>query len=356
MPIDDDYGYYDYDYVDLDEDDREADYYEHWWGGPDDDEVEDYYEEQVWYLGDEYCDEEDEYAPDKFEPLAAPMPAPQPIQQRTPGLSREIRSIFQKHVNEAVYEDPRSKRENDYLKYPLGYPIDVILKGVVGRGLTDFSENFRDPEFGELSTGDKVLLYCYFNMKGHFKTALEVFRKHQPQLEALFSPDGQTRFLDIGCGPGTGCLALADMLRGRRFKYIGIDAAAAMRDKAQQLWQAATKDGLIGDGSIANFARSWDDIRLDNLQTDARVFLVFSYFFASHSLTDKAIQSLARFVRALRDSPRITVIVMAYMNSSVEAAKSNYGLFKNLMQIESKAVELSPGTEYEVMQLKGASV
>jgi hypothetical protein len=46
---------------------------------------------------------------------------------------------------------------------------------------------------------------------------------------------------------------------------------------------------------------------------------------------------------------------MAYMNSSVPAASRNYGLFKRLMRLEFKAVELNPGTEYEVLELKEAS-
>jgi SAM-dependent methyltransferase len=356
MPIDYDYGYYDSDYDDLDEDDREGDYYERWWGGPDDDEYEDYYEEQDYYKEYEYCYEEDDDAWENFEPLAPQPPASQLIQQKSPGLSREIRAIFQKHVNEPVYKDTRTKRENDELKYPLGYPKDIICKGVVGRGLTDFSQSFRNTKYGELAPTDKVLLYCYFNMKGHFNTVSEVFIRHQTQLEALFSPDGQTRFLDVGCGPGTACLALADLLRDRTFRYIGIDSAAPMRDKALQLWEAAAKDKLISNGSTASFARSWDDIRLDKLQTDARVFLAFSYFFASRSLTVKTIQSLVRFVRALQDSPRVTAIVMAYINSSKPTANDKYGLFKKLMRLESKAVELNPGTEYEVIQVKGASV
>ena len=80
--------------------------------------------------------------------------------------------------------------------------------------------------------------------------------------------------------------------------------------------------------------------------------VVFSYFFASPRLNNIAIQSLARFVRALQDSPRIPTIVMAYINSSDPRANSNYASFKSIMKIDSKAVGLNNGSEYELIYLK----
>jgi hypothetical protein len=159
--------------------------------------------------------------------------------------SREIRAIFAEHVNNPVSRDPRSQSGVGML----GYPDDFTCRSVVGRGLADFSRGFNHSTYGALSPDDLVLLYCYFNMKRHFDTASAVFRRHQAALEPLFSPDGRALFVDIGCGPGTACLALADLLRGRTFEYVGIDSAVPMQNKAVTLWQAAQRAILISASS-----------------------------------------------------------------------------------------------------------
>lgn len=95
---------------------------------------------------------------------------------------------------------------------------------------------------------------------------------------------------------------------------------------------------------------------MGRLQEDTRVFLVFSYFFASRSLSSKDIQSLVRFVCALRDSPKVTALVMVYVNASFPSSKykDNYVEFKLRMGLfESKAARLGSGTEYEILWLKG---
>jgi hypothetical protein len=137
---------------------------------------------------------------------------------------------------------------------------------------------------------------------------------------------------------------LADLLKSRTFGYVGIDSATAMQNKALTLWQAAQSAGLIGTESTARFAPSWEEIDLSQLQEDTRVFLAFSYFFATDSLNGKATESLVRFVGALRDSPKVMMLIMVYMNASF--ASRNYVAFKRCMGLpESKAAELRPGTE-----------
>src|SRR4051794_15115726 len=97
--------------------------------------------------------------------------------------SHEVQSIFTELVNGPALDDPRSTTRDAIL----GFPNDYTCRSVVGRGLADFSRGFAHRTFGTLSADDLVLLYCYFNMKGHFDTASAVFRRFQR--EALFPPD-----------------------------------------------------------------------------------------------------------------------------------------------------------------------
>lgn len=267
--------------------------------------------------------------------------------------SRQIRAILQEHVNSPVRYDPRSQPMVDIY---LGYRSDLTCKVVLERGRANFSSGHNHPTYGVLTADERVLLYCYFIMKGHLKTASAIYRMNQAALESLFSPDARVLFVDVGCGPATACLALADLVKSRTFGYFGIDSATPMQNKALTLWQAAQSTSLIGPESTARFAPSWEEIDLGQLQEDTRVFLVFSYFFASHSLNGGATESLVRFVCALRGSPKITMLIMVYMNASFASASRNYVAFKRRMGLpETKAAELRPGTEYEVLRLKGAS-
>jgi tRNA G46 methylase TrmB len=105
-------------------------------------------------------------------------------------------------------------------------------------------------------------------MKKILNTASTVYRVNQAALESFFSPDARVLFVDIGCGPATACLALADLLKNRTFGYVGIDAAMPMQNKALTLWQAAQSMSLIGTESTAHFAPSWEEIDLGQLQED----------------------------------------------------------------------------------------
>jgi hypothetical protein len=77
MPHDyDDYD--DEDFGDIEEDDRDASYYECMWGGPEDEELEEWYEEQEAADEDQEDYGEDDYGPADFDLLALPVPAPEP--------------------------------------------------------------------------------------------------------------------------------------------------------------------------------------------------------------------------------------------------------------------------------------
>jgi hypothetical protein len=108
--------------------------------------------------------------------------------------SREIRAILQEHVNNPVYRDPRSQTRVDIY---LGYPRDLTCKVVLLRGRANFSSGHNHPTYGALTADERVLLYCYFNMKGHLNTASTVYRMNQAALESLFSPDARVLFVDI---------------------------------------------------------------------------------------------------------------------------------------------------------------
>src|SRR5579884_4493220 len=156
--------------------------------------------------------------------------------------SAEMDSLFYNSVVKDVLDDPRTA-DSENLK--LGYPFEKIRKEVLAKGLADFTRGHNDPKYGHLTAQDKVLLYCFVNFRKHFFAARATLEAHRTLLEDLFASENRLLLLDVGCGPGTACLALADLYSGSDFDYVGIDSAEPMRAKAAALWEEARIRGLI---------------------------------------------------------------------------------------------------------------
>lgn len=258
--------------------------------------------------------------------------------------SAQMDRIFGEHIDNVVCADPRTDWAENV---SLGYPFEVIRRQVLAKGLADFRNGHEHAVYGDLSPDEKVLLYCFTNFKKHFFTAMATFQAHLACLRKLFASGEKTFVFDIGCGPGTACLALAEVLRGRKFSYVGIELAPAMRKMAGILWRAALKEGMIGDGSKAGFPKSsWAQLPIQRMPRDSSVLLVFSYFFASRFLTKGAVHSLAEFVAELRDSDRVKALVLAHLNSPAVTANESYYHFKRCLGLSAVSSLLERTIEY----------
>jgi DNA replication ATP-dependent helicase Dna2 len=203
---------------------------------------------------------------------------------------------------------------------PLGYQFGEVRDRILQKGLADFRSGYE-----ELSADDKVLLYCFVNMRKHFFASAAVFQAFAKTTAAYFGAKHRL-MIDFGCGPATACLALADEQHGRRIEYLGVDCAPAMQEAAKTLLRIATRNGILHRDSTSRFAASWDDLDPDKLvgQPGTCVLLNFSYFFASNSLKGEPLESLADFVRRLKLNPNVETLCTVYTNSTVGIAGDNY--------------------------------
>jgi SAM-dependent methyltransferase len=249
-----------------------------------------------------------------------------------------MESLFGSSIIEPIRDDPRTDWSENL---SLGYPFEIIREEVLAKGLADFAHGHDHPTYGRLSAEEKVLLYCFLNMRKHFFAALATFEAHRPTIEGLFVPDARLLVIDIGCGPGTACLALADLLPGRDFDFLGIDSAEPMRFRAQAFWNAARARGLIGKGATASFKGSWTEIKADQLAPATSVFVVLSYCCASHTLTLHSLQSMAHTVQAVASTRAGRPLVLAYMNSTNQFANIGYEAFKQALGLDPEKCPLT---------------
>jgi len=245
--------------------------------------------------------------------------------------SKEMENLFWHSVGEIIRDDPRTDWSENL---SLGYPFEVIREQVLAKGLADFSQGHDHAEYGCLSADEKVLLYCFVNFKKHFFTALATFEAHRTAIEELFSTEARLLVIDIGCGPATACLALADLLPGRVFDYLGIDSAAPMRSKAQTLWEACRLNGLIGAGSTADFKESWTELSVVQTASANPILVILSYCCASNTLTLPALQSMAHTIRQLIERRGNSPLVLAYMNSTNPLANIRYEVVKQNLGLD----------------------
>ena len=155
-------------------------------------------------------------------------------------LPEWIDALRRAEVIDRVKDDPRSASDG-----LLGVGRDGALAAIKG-GQASFDE-----PWGVLSPADRVLLYAFFNQKGHLEELTEAFR----MIFANTTPEDPI-VVDLGCGPATGGLALAGALDTAVFDYIGVDSSKAMREFAST-WRAVRVGSMAsGAGGRARWSPS----------------------------------------------------------------------------------------------------
>jgi hypothetical protein len=266
--------------------------------------------------------------------------------------SSKMRGLVLEHVNKVVWEHPGSDRKKNI---QMGFSVDQIRISILAKGLANFTVGYSDQSGKTLTPDELVSLYCYSNMKGHFFTCSATFREHRAAVENLFKPRGRVLMIDVGCGPATACLALADLLPRPVIEYVGIDSAAAMRSRAQRLFDAA-KDGagLLHSASSATFKPCWTDVPAKKIPPECCVMLVFSYFFASKSLTTQEVNVLAAWVAEVANGRTTKPLSLFYMTSPDGRANERYRQFKECLGLPNTQQSL-PTKEIEFQTLKGGA-
>ena len=153
--------------------------------------------------------------------------------------------------------------------------MDWIFHTAIGGGQADF-----DQQVANLSPRDRVMLYALFNQKGHVDELIHAFERLLPDPALLH---GAT-VLDIGCGPFTAGLALANVAgNGVAFRYFGVDLSQAMCAFGNELATAACAAGGLDVRSTVGFFADADAIDFGPPRSEWTV-VVLSYLLASGSL------------------------------------------------------------------------
>lgn len=268
---------------------------------------------------------------------------------------------FKYNINMPVFRHPDSEPFNILM----GFDKLTVLDDILERGKTKFDVSFKN-----IQPNEKVLLYCYFNMKKHFFTSLAVFKKMWISLNDIFKNNKYSPvFIDLGCGPLTSGLALAELYKSEtnetlKLNYIGIDISDSMITKAKEF----SESDLFSTESTFQFYKNWNDIDDDTLKSlsgkNNPFFLNASYLFAN--LSEQLADDLAIFVKKL--VTEFKNVHFIFQNPDRVDRNTNWERFKGHLKydiLESKVEKIiyktsnyslhTPGSEdvyYEILTLK----
>lgn len=277
--------------------------------------------------------------------------------------SQIMESHFKYNINQQVL----GHKESEGISKLMGYDKRTILNDILLRGKAKFDEPYEG-----LEPKDKVLLYCYFNMKKHFFTSVAVFKKMWKSLSEILTNKSYTVvFIDLGCGPLTSGLALAEIVQEEigeqlQLNYMGIDISEAMIEKAKEFSQS----DLFHPDSTFLFYKNWNDISFDKLKELAGrnnpFFLNASYLFAN--LTAEQADDLVIFVKKLVNEFKNVHFI--FQNPDRVDRNENWERFKSQLRFKeinkehkvehvvyktSRTMMREPGEEdvfYEILTLK----
>ena len=268
--------------------------------------------------------------------------SPQP--QRSAALSPALNAVFQEKVVQRIMFDQRTQsalldwqarfpgEDVRWFHFPLGVPFNEVRESVLLKGRADFTVG--DPLLN-LSAEDKVLLYAYSNMRRHIGTLRHVLSKHEHLFRRTLFGEYCATVVDIGCGPYTGALGIADFLSSgagpAEFQYRGVDIAGPMLALGKSLLSGAIEkkvlsgvQGWKASTGMAAFPHAEPHTWLS--REGGSVCFVFSHLFASETLDPGA---LSFWVNQIVD--RLPHVPMAILmtNSSHELSKGKWRAFQS---------------------------
>lgn len=216
------------------------------------------------------------------------------------------------------------------------YDNRTIIRNVLKSGRTDFRE-----AYNEISPSEKVLLYCFFNMKKHFFTSYAVFERILPSLKVFFNIEEYTPIMiDLGCGPMTSGIAIADLMMSTEsnplsFTYVGVDIAPAMIERAKMF-----ENSPLFSKTSFYYYEDWEEIDFSVLYATTGknnpVIFNASYLFSSESLIPSQLAEFVLNVVKLWDS-----VYLIFQNPDSDTRNIKYIDFKSRLQHH----ELLKGTE-----------
>ncbi len=249
--------------------------------------------------------------------------------------SNWLAELRNKLVIRPIREDKRNTGAYETL---LGHSKSWIFSKAIGGGQANFDEDIED-----LKPRDRAMLYAWFNQPGHVLELQHAFA----QLLANPTDLQDATVIDVGCGPFTAGLALADVAgSGVVFRYFGIDTSKAMRNFGEELAVGAREIGALHSQTQVQFGDSLNNFNFEEPRAGWTI-VVASYLLASKTLD---VRSITNEIVSACDAMRFGPVALLYTNTARLAAREKYPELE--AQLTASGFE-SDGDKVEVLSVGG---
>lgn len=196
-----------------------------------------------------------------------------------------------------------------------------------------------------------ALLYSYTYMPMHVDGNIKVIER---EYEKFFKPyiyqkPSNVRMIDVGCGPMTACVALADFQQSLPDKkrldldYIGCDIHSFMTDIALKFNQNKDQNDLFGE----NFRGCYPDIKNQEWieQVDCSVkdggtlVFYFSYFWGQEGVPEE-VGNWVDCVKRISLQTRANDTFIVYLNRDLDDKNGAYTEFKQKIRERPDTLEV----------------
>lgn len=220
-------------------------------------------------------------------------------------------------IIDPLRNDPRTTCQNGI--WWLGKPRDWIFTQAIGGGQANFDEPIEN-----LSPRDRVMLYALFNQKGHVPELIHAFQKLIDYPQRM----NNATILDIGCGPFTAGLALANVIGNEvAFRYVGVDTSEQMRTLGGELAEAAYKEAGLSPKAQVYFTGSINAFNFGQFRSGWTV-VVLSYLLASASLDiEQLVRQIVNACCCIGPGP----VAVLYTNSAQADRQKAFPEFQSRM-------------------------
>jgi hypothetical protein len=196
-----------------------------------------------------------------------------------------------------------------------------------------------------------ALLYSYTYMPMHLDGNIKVIER---EYEGFFQPYIYQRspnvlMIDVGCGPMTACVALADFQQslpaGERLNldYVGCDIHSFMTDIALKFHAKKDQNDLFGE----NFRGCYPDIQNPHwmeqgncsVNDGGTLVFYFSYFWGQEGVSEE-VDKWVDCVKRISLQARAEDTFLVYLNRDLDDSKSAYTEFKQKLSERPDTLEV----------------
>jgi SAM-dependent methyltransferase len=199
--------------------------------------------------------------------------------------------------------------------------MDWIFNHAINGGQADF-----DTPLEDLSPRDRAQLYAYANQKTHVDELIHAFGKLLGDVSAVQN----ATVIDIGCGPFTSGLALANQV-GVHFpyRYFGIDRAKSMLAFGRELADEVFVRGVMHPETVVSFHTHLDNVDFGPRRAAETTIFVLSFLLASSTINvDDLVEEMVRAC----DRVALGRVIVLYTNAASASARRNFAPFRTAME------------------------